>query len=107
LTQNEKTDNAYFKNIVRQNEIIISLLGRLAFKPEELRKAIKHKKRNPENYLNGYNACNGKNSVSQIAEIIGVTEGTLSPILSDWEEKCWIYEIEKPNGKFYKKIMSI
>jgi DNA-binding MarR family transcriptional regulator len=45
--------------------------------------------------------------VSEIATIIGVTPGTLSPILSEWEELGIIYEVERPNGKFYKKIFPI
>jgi DNA-binding MarR family transcriptional regulator len=49
-------------------------------------------KKNPENYIKGYNACNGKHTISEIATIIGVTPGTLSPILSEWEELGIIYE---------------
>jgi len=95
------------KKLIKQNEIIISLLGRLAFKPEEVRKIVELRKRNPQNYVNGYNACNGKHSVSEISRIVGVTQGTLSPILAEWEEKGIIYEVEKPKGKFYKKIFPI
>lgn len=96
-----------FKKLIKQNEIIISLLRRLVFKPEEVRKIVKWKKRNPQNYVNGYNACDGDHSVSEIANIVGVTQGTLSPILAEWEEIGIIYEVEKPRGKFYKKIFPI
>jgi len=96
-----------FGKIVRQNEVIISLLGRLAFKPEDVRTIVEKKKRNPQNYVNGYNACNGENSVNELANIVGVTQGTLSPILSDWEEIGIIYEVEKAGGKFYKKLFPI
>ncbi len=99
--------NEEIKKLIRQNEIIISLLGRLAFKPEDIRRIVTSKKRNPENYIDGYNACDGKHSVSEIARIIGVTQGTLSPILAEWEELGIIYEIERPKGKFYKKLFPI
>jgi DNA-binding MarR family transcriptional regulator len=95
------------KKIIRQNEIIISLLGRIAFKPEDIHKIVVTKKQNPDNYLKGYNACTGKNSLSQIASIIGVTPSTLSPILTEWEELGITYEVQKPKGKFYKKIFPI
>jgi len=100
-------NNSELKKIIKQNEIIISLLGRIAFKPEEIRKIVTHKKKNPENYIKGYNACDGKHSLSQIAEIVGVTPGTLSPILAEWEELGIIYEVERAGGKFYKKIFPI
>lgn len=95
------------KKIIKQNDTIISLLGRIAFRPEEIRNIVTFKKRTPENYLKGYNSCDGNNSVSVIADIIGVHVSTLSPILSEWEQVGIIYEVEKPGAKFYKKILSI
>ena len=95
------------RKIIKQNEVIISLLGRIAFKPEEVRRIVTYKKQNPENYIKGYNACDGKHSLSEIARIVGVTPGTLSPILAEWEEIGIVYEVERPGGKFYKKIFSI
>jgi DNA-binding MarR family transcriptional regulator len=95
------------KKLIKQNEIIISLLGRLVFKPEEVRRIVEFKKRNPQNYVNGYNACDGKHSVSEIANVVGVTQGTLSPILTEWEAIGIIYEVEKPGAKFYKKLYPI
>lgn len=99
--------NEEIKKLIKQNEIIISLLGRLVFKPENIRDIVTAKKQNPQNYINGYNSCDGKHSLSDIAKIVGVTLGTLSPILSEWEEIGIIYEIEKPGGKFYKKLFPI
>jgi len=95
------------RKMIKQNEVIISLLGRIAFKPEEVRRIVTYKKQNPENYIKGYNACDGKHSLSEIAKIVGVTPGTLSPILAEWEEIGIVYEVERPGGKFYKKIFSI
>jgi hypothetical protein len=106
-TKERQPLNEEVKKIIKQNEIIISLLGRLAFKPEDVRKIVTFKKQNPENYINGYNACTGESSLTQIAVIIGVTPGTLSPILSDWEELGIVYIVEKPKGKFYRKIFPI
>lgn len=95
------------KKLIKQNEIIISLLGRVVLKPEEVRRIVEFKKRNPQNYVNGYNACDGKHSVSEIANVVGVTQGTLSPILAEWESIGIIYEVEKPGAKFYKKLYPI
>jgi len=95
------------RKIVKQNEIIISLLGRMAFTPEEIRKIVTSKKKNPQKYIDGYNACDGKHSISDLAKIINVTTGTLSPILAEWEELGIIYEVERKGGKFYKKLYPI
>jgi len=95
------------RKIVKQNEIIISLLGRIAFTPDKVKGIVTANKQNPENYIKGYNSCNGERTLSEIAAIIGVKPGTLSPILSDWEEIGIIYEVEKPKGKFYKRLFPI
>ena len=95
------------KKIVKQNEVIISLLGRMAFKPGDVHRIVTTQKRNPANYVNGFNACNGENSLSKVAQIIGVAPGTLSPILAEWEELGIIFEVEKVGGKFYRKIFPI
>ena len=99
--------NDDLKKIVKQNEIIISLLGRMAFGKEEVRNIVTYKKRNPEKYIEGYNACDGKNSVSAIARIIGVSQPTVSVILAEWEDIGIIREVEKSGGKFYKNLYQI
>jgi len=99
--------NENLKKLVRQNEIIISLLGRMAFNKEEVRSKVTYKKRNPEKYIEGYNACDGSHSVSDIAKIIGVSVPTISVILNEWEDAGIIREVEKSGGKFYKNLCQI
>jgi len=103
----EKSED--WKKIIKQNEIIISLLGRIAFNEDKIKEIVVHGKRKElrQGYIKGYNACDGAHTVSELADIIGVTEGTLSPILREWEELGIIYEVEKPKGKFYKKLFPI
>lgn len=98
-----------WKKIIKQNEIIISLLGRIAFDEDKVRKIVVHRKRKDlrQSYIKGYNTCDGAHTVSQIANIVGVTQGTLSPILKEWEDLGIIYEVEEPKGKFYKKLFPI
>jgi len=96
-------------DIAKQNDLIIRLLGRIAFKPEDVRKIVAAKKQNPLKYIEGYNALDGKTSVGQVASIIGVTAGTISPILQAWEEEGIIYKVSKDQqrGVFYKKLFEI
>lgn len=99
--------NDDLKKIIRQNEIIIALLGRIAFDKEEIRKIVLFKKQNPEKYIEGYNVLDGNHTLSDVAKVIGIKPGTLSPILKEWEGRGIIFEVEKPKGKFYKKMFSI
>lgn len=107
--KSEKSGEEYWKKIIRQNEVIISLLGRLAFGEERVKEIVVHDKRRDlrQGYIKGYNACDGKHSLSEIAKIIGVKAHTLSPIMASWEEIGIIYEVERRGGKFYKKLFPI
>ncbi len=96
--------------IIEQNSEIIALLGKMAFTKEEvLRIVVSGKqKAKQEGYVKGYNACDGKHSVSEIAEIIRVKDSTLSPILQSWEEAGIVYSFTSSRvGKFYKKIFPV
>jgi len=95
------------RRLLKQNDTIITLLGRIAFKEQEIKDIVTRKKQNPDKYIDGYNACDGKHTVTQIAKMIGVKQPTVVPILQEWEELGIIREMEKPGGKFYKKLFPI
>lgn len=95
------------KKIEKQNEVIISLLGRMAFTPDRIRGIVIKKKQNPQGYIDGYNACDGNHNVNEIANIVGVKQNTLSPILQEWKELGILYEVDKPKGTFYKRLFPI
>ncbi len=59
-------------DVVRQNEAIITLIGRIAFTPNEIRDIVVKKKQNPDKYVQGYNTCDGDHTVTDIANVIGV-----------------------------------
>ncbi len=95
------------RKLLRQNETIISLLGRVAFKKDDVMEIVTRSKQSPEKYIQGYNGCDGNHTVKEIAAIVGVKPPTLSPILQAWEELGVIYEVEKAKGRFYKKLFPI
>ena len=94
-------------NLEKQNEIIISLLARLVMGENKIKDLVTKNKQNPEKYLRGYNSCNGVNTLTDIAKIVGVTVGTLSPILKNWEKEGIIYNIETETSPKYKSLMKI
>jgi DNA-binding MarR family transcriptional regulator len=93
--------------IIKQNEVLISLLGRMAFGNKRVREIVTSRKKTPERYIKGYNACDGNHTVTEIASIVGVKQATLSPILRDWEDEGIIFEVRRPKGKFYKGLFKL
>ena len=96
--------------IIEQNNVIIALIGKLAVTRSEVLKIVVSgkQKAKQQKYVEGYNACDGDHSLSEIAGIIGVDPSTLSPILQNWGESGIIYPVTNPKvGKFYKKIFPI
>jgi hypothetical protein len=89
------------------NEVMITLLGRLAFPPDQLIRIVMKGKRTPEDYVRGYNLCDGEHTLTQIANEVHVTHGTLSPIMSEWKDAGIIYEVVKKGGKFYKRLYKL
>ena len=79
------------------------------FDEKKIQEIVTYKKRKDlkKKYIEGYNACDGSKIILEIAEIIGVAQSTLSPILQEWEDIGIIYEVQKSGGKFYKKIFPI
>jgi hypothetical protein len=90
----------------------VKLLGRIAFSPEPektIRKIISFGKKGnkAEEYIKGYNFCDGEHSLNEIAKLIGVTPGTLSPILQKWANIGIVFEVEGKGGKFYKRLFPV
>lgn len=106
----QSEESMLLSQIIEQNNVVITLLGKMAFTKEEVLNIIVSGKQQAkrQKYIEGCNACDGNHSVSEVADIIGVTQGTLSPILQSWEESGIIYPVSSARkGKFYKKIFPI
>ena len=88
-------------------ESVITLLGRIAFKPEQIRDIVRKGKRNPIAYINVYNACDGNHTVTQLAKIAGVSQPAMTTVLKQWVQQVIIYDVQRPGGKFYKKLYPI
>lgn len=93
--------------MVRQNRVIISLLAKQIFGGEKIKEIVIAKKKNPEAYIKGYNACDGNKSLNDLTKAFGVTPGTLSPILQDWESKGIIFDISSSGRPLYVNLMTL
>ncbi len=106
----QSEESILLAKIVEQNNIIIALIGKMAFTREEVLNIVisDKQKARQQKYIDGYNACDGNHSLSEIADIIGVKHSTLSPILQSWEESGIVYPVSSTRtGKFCKKIFPI
>jgi DNA-binding MarR family transcriptional regulator len=73
------------EEIIRQNELIISLLGRIAFKNDELRELIQKGSKEPEEILVAYNLCDGQTPITDIAKKAGIAKPSLTVAIEKWE----------------------
>lgn len=91
--------------LIKQNDIIISLLAEK--KKEEIKSIIAKNKKNSKNYIKGYNSCDGTKGVTELANIIGVKQPTLTPILKTWEEKNIIFNFGTKKKPLYKGLLKL
>lgn len=88
-------------------DMIITLLSRMVYGAEEIKKQITKKKKNPKQWLNGYNACNGTNTVTQIARAAGVKPPTATPILKSWLDAGLVYNVGTESKPLYKNLLNL
>ncbi len=88
-------------------DIIIELLAGIAIGETKIKDIVTKNKQNPQAYILGYNACNGKNNVKEIAEIVGVKQPTMTPILKAWEKERIIYKMGTETKPKYKSLIKL
>ena len=86
---------------IKQNKLIISLLGRLAFPEEKLKELLKKNSKRPEQMIKAYNLCDGKHTTAQIAKrLTGMTGRSVNIATERWEELGIIINLgERGKGK--------
>lgn len=85
----------------RQNRMIISLLGRVAFPEEKLKSIITRNSKKPNVMIKAYNLCTGELTTNQIAKkLTGITNQSLNQATLKWEENGIILNLgERGQGK--------
>jgi DNA-binding MarR family transcriptional regulator len=96
-----------FERISMQNEVIISLLGRLVFPEEKLKQLITKNSKKPNEMIKSYNCCDGKRSVSQIAKKCGVAQPSLKLAVDRWENEGIIVKHEVKNEVWPLRLYKI
>jgi aminopeptidase-like protein len=93
--------------IAKQNEIIISLLGRIAFSNDSLKKMIQKGSKKPNEMLAAYNLCDGHNTITEIATRAGIAVPSLSIAVDKWEENGIVVKKRDGAETFPKKLYTV
>jgi hypothetical protein len=96
------------KTLTSQNEMLISLTARLVWKPEDLVEIVMaNKKKDPEAYVTVYNACDGRTTGKQLAEIAGVSQPAMSGVLQGWLEDGIVLNVGTESQPKYRRLMKL
>jgi hypothetical protein len=101
------TTDEVFANIVQQNDVIISLLARLAWTPDKIAELVMFKKKDPDAYVSTYNALDGIKTVTQLAAIAGVKQPTMSVILQSWLDEGIVLNTGTEAQPKYRRLMRL
>lgn len=74
------------EEVLRQNELIISLLGRIAFKNDQLKGMVIKASKKPRQIVRAYNLCDGATTITEIARKAGVAQPSLTQAIDKWEK---------------------
>jgi len=91
----------------RRNELIISLLGRIAFKHDELEAMVTKGGKKPEHMVRAYNLCDGATSITEIARKAGVGQPSLTKAIAKWERSGIIFTKKEGSKVFPLRLFEI
>ena len=94
-------------NHTKQLNVIIGLLAEQVLGREKIKKLVVHGKRNPDQWIKGYNACDGTKGVTQIAKVVGVSQPTATTMLQSWEQLGIVYDVGTTNKPAYKNLLAL
>jgi transposase len=91
----------------QQNDVIISLLARLAFGEERIADIVTRNKKNPDAYRKVYNSLDGVRTATELASIAKVSQQTMSEVLQKWEQEGIAFNMGTSTKGRYRKLMTI
>lgn len=91
--------------LIKQNEILISLLARSVLGADSIAGIVTSGKRDPAAYVKAYNALDGTIGVTEAAKLAGVSQPTMTVVLKSWEGQGIIYNVGDPGRPLYKRLL--
>lgn len=97
--QDQGTDNS--------KELTVALLGRIAYKNDELKRLVQKGSKKPDAILKAYNLSDGKTSITDIAAKAGVAGPSLGEAVEKWQELGIALVKTKDNKVMPRKLFTI
>ncbi len=95
------------ERIIERLDIIIELLTRKIYNPEEAADLVTKGRKNPNAYKRGFNNLDGEHTVTSIAKIAGVSKPTMSVAIKSWEKAGIVVNIGTIGKPRYKKLLTL
>jgi len=96
------------KTLLFQNEMLITLIARLVWTPEELVEMVMaKKKKDPEAYVSVYNALDGEITGKELGEIAGVSKQAISSVLQGWVDDGIVINVGTDSQPKYRRLMRL
>lgn len=87
-------------------EVMIRLLGRIAFTEKEVYKKVVgiRKEKDKEIWINAFNLCDGEHNQAEIVSKTGVNQGNFSTALKNWKQMGIIFYVNTKDKDGKEKI---
>jgi DNA-binding MarR family transcriptional regulator len=95
------------ERVIIQNDMMISLLSRIAFPNDTLKKIIQKGSKKPDEILVAYNLCDGKATITEIAKRANIAQQSLSAAIDKWEQEGIIIKRVAGAEVLPKKLYSV
>jgi hypothetical protein len=102
----ERTIEALNK-IAERFDIIISLFARQVLDPEKVKERITKGARDKARTVKCFNLCDGKTSITDIAEAAKMDQGGVSRQVDSWEKDGFVFKIEDGQKTYPKALIRI
>jgi hypothetical protein len=99
------SDARHENALIKQNEVIISLLAQSIIGIESIHRTVIAGKKDQAAYVRAYNALDGDIGVTDAAKIAGVSQPTMTPILRHWEAQGIVYNMGDSRRPLYKRLV--
>ena len=89
-------------------DVIISLLAKSTIGAQEIMRIVTYGKRKgkPADFIRAYNQL-GDKTITELADMIGISQPGLSSVISTWEKSGIIYNTGTANAPKYKGVIKL
>ena len=85
--------------VIKPQEVMIRLLGKLAFSPDEVKEIVVGKRHKKPQWIRAYNLCDGEHQhQKEIAQEAGIDRSDFSKAIREWEQLGILFYVKSEGG---------